>query len=82
MIRIVLSDEQAQLIAGASQPIDFVDSQGRALGQLAPTPHSPPSQEKLSDAELAEIGRRMANDDGTRYTLPEMLEHLRTLAPE
>jgi hypothetical protein len=82
MIRLTLTDEQAQLIAGASQPIDVVDSQGRALGKIAPTPQNQSDPGAISDADLAEIKRRMAADDGTRFTMPEMLEHLRTLASE
>ncbi len=37
---------------------------------------------KLSDEEWAEINRRMAADDGTRYTTAEVLAYLRALAPE
>jgi hypothetical protein len=36
----------------------------------------------MTPEHIAELKRRMAEDDGTRYTLSEVLERLRTLAPE
>lgn len=80
MIRIVLTDEQAEAIAAASEPIDLVDGSGRMLGRMTPPPRHELTPEEA--AEIAEIKRRMACDDGTRRTTAEVLERLRALAPE
>jgi len=61
-------------------PVVVIDSQGRTIGKIAPVPLGPPAGS--SEEELAEIKRRMANDDGTRYTTAEVLAYLRSLAPE
>jgi hypothetical protein len=80
MTQITLSDELARQISEASAPIVLVDSRGRKLGQLAPL--SAEQAEHLSDEELAEIKRRMATDNGIRYTTAQVLQYLRELAPE
>jgi hypothetical protein len=79
MIQITLSDEQTRLIIEASVPIVLVDSHGRTVGEVAPAAKA---EAKISDEEWAEIKRRMANDDGTRYSWAEVKERLRALAPE
>ena len=82
MTILTLSDDQARIVAGASTPVDVIDSHGRTIGKLAPVMPESSAAYAISDEELAEIKRRMANDDGTRYTTAEVLAYLRTLAPE
>jgi hypothetical protein len=82
MTQITLSDELARQISEASAPIMLIDSHGRTLGQVAPVAANAQLEAKISDEEWAEIKRRMASDDGTRYTWAEVKEHLRSLAPE
>ncbi|MCG8451319.1 MAG: hypothetical protein MI725_17275 [Pirellulales bacterium] len=60
MIRIVLTDEQMEAIAGTSEPIDLVDSTGRMLGRVTPLPPAADDVPALSTEELADIKRRMA----------------------
>jgi hypothetical protein len=81
MTQITLSDDQTRQLSEASAPIVFVDSRGRKLGELSSVNRST-SEDTISDEELAEIKRRMANDDGTRYTTAQVLQYLRDLAPE
>ena len=80
MTQITVSAELARAIAESPPPIVLVDPQGRKLGQM--TQIEAAAEAKISDEEWAEIKRRMANDDGTRYTWAEVKDYLRTLAPE
>lgn len=80
MTQITLSDELARQISEASAPIVLVDSRGHKLGQIAPLSSEQAAQ--VSDEELAEIKRRMANDSGIRYSHAEVMERLHRLAPE
>jgi hypothetical protein len=82
MTVLTLSDDQARLVAGASTPVVVIDSQGKTIGNLAPVPVESSATYPISSEELVELKRRMANDDGTRYTTAEVLAYLRTLAPE
>jgi len=85
MIQLTLSDEQAQLIAGETAPIDLVDSSGRMLGRIMPTLSAADQVPELSPEELAEIKRRMVDakaGKGKFYTTQEVLEHLRSLETE
>lgn len=59
MIQLTLSDEQAQLIAGKTAPIDLVDSSGRIMPIHSAADQSP----ELSPDELAEIKRQMASTE-------------------
>lgn len=60
MIRIVLTEEQMQAIAGVDEPIDLFAPSGRMIGRVSSQIVVPPSEPKLSPAQLAEIKRRMA----------------------
>jgi len=80
MVQITVNDELARQIAGAQFPIVLVDERGRELAKLGPVDQDPSGQATMSDNEWAEIKRRMATDNGVRYTTAEVLEHLRTLA--
>jgi hypothetical protein len=82
VIQITVSDVQARVIAESSPPFVVVDPQGKALGQITPVDPEIAAGAGISAEEWAEIQRRMANDDGTRYTLAEVMERVRALAPE
>jgi len=60
MIRIVLTDEQTQVISHASEPIDLVDPSGRMLGRMMPATSATAEVPELSPEKLVEIKRRMA----------------------
>jgi hypothetical protein len=81
MTQITLSDDQTRQLSEASAPIVFVDSGGRKLGELSSV-NRDVGEETTTGEELTEIKRRMANDDGTRYTTAQVLQYLRDLAPE
>jgi hypothetical protein len=79
MTVVTLSDEQARLIGEATAPVVLVDSKGQRVGRvtkLALPPDAPEAE------VVAEIKRRMAEDDGTRLTHAEVMAHLRGLADE
>ncbi len=60
MIRIVLSDEQIEAISGIEEPIDFVDSQGRKVGRMAPSHSDTTHPFKPSQEDLAQVKQRIA----------------------
>jgi hypothetical protein len=80
MTVIILSDEQARLIGEANTPIVLVDSSGRQVGEAKACSSLPP--DATEEEVVAEIKRRMAADDGRRFTHTEVMNHLRSLAPE
>jgi hypothetical protein len=82
MIQITVSDVEARAISEASPPFVIVDPQGKPLGQITPVDPDIAARAAMSAEEWDEIKRRMAEDDGTRYTWAEVKEYLRTLAPE
>jgi hypothetical protein len=82
VVQITVSDDFARQIAGAPLPIVLVDSHGRALGQINRLEDFPVESSAISDEDWAEIQRRMANDDGTRYSWAEVKQHLRSLVKE
>jgi hypothetical protein len=83
---LVLVDSQGREL-GQVAPLDSQITEGRwvpaeRLKGLFDAPPPSGGQARISDEEWTEIQRRMANDDGTRYTWAEVREHLRSLAPE
>lgn len=86
MTQITVTAEIASAIAASSPPIVLVDPQGKKLGQMTQTDLSSASESigpiGMTDEHLAEIKRRMAEDDGTRFTLAEIMERVQTLATE
>jgi len=82
MIQIAVNDVEAFAITESSTPVVIVDSSGNALGQIGPVDAEVAGQPGIPAERWAEIKRRMANDDGTRYTLAEIMERVRALAPE
>ena len=80
MVQITVNDELARAIVEAGTAAILVDSMGRALAHVTPIDHTGPIG--MTDEHLAELERVMAEDDGTRFTWPQVLEHLRSLAAE
>lgn len=77
MTVITLSDEQVRQIGDANAPIVLVDSSGHKVGTVSPswTLPSDASEEEV----VAEIHRRMANDDGYRRPFADFVKELREL---
>jgi hypothetical protein len=80
MTVITLSDEQSRLLGEASSPIVLVDSCGRELGTVSPTPKLGP--DATEEEVIAEIHRRMANDTGERRLFSDLLKELHERFPE
>jgi hypothetical protein len=80
MVQITVNDELARAIVQAGPAALLVDPAGRVVGQVTPIEHMGPIG--ITDEHLAKLDRLRAEDDGTRYTWPQVLEHLRALAPE
>jgi hypothetical protein len=69
MLQIVLTDEQAKVVATALKPVQVRDGQGNALGWINPV---------WTEEDIAEAKRRLASDE-PRYTTAQVLEYLRSL---
>ena len=69
MTQIVLSDDQAESIRGATGPVQLLDRDGKLLGYIT----QPYSRERI--AEL----KRRAESDGPWHTTAEVLEKLEGL---
>jgi hypothetical protein len=69
MPHIVLSDEQAKVVATALQPVQVRDAKGTVLGVI-------PSI--WTEEDIAEAKRRLASN-GPWYTTEQVLAHLRSL---
>ncbi len=82
MNQITVTDEFAQAIAQAGSFVMLVDSKGRTIGQVMPVDSDDEGLLGMTDEHLTELKRRMADDDGTRYTWAEVKEHLRALTQE
>jgi hypothetical protein len=68
MQHIVVDDEQAKLIAEATDTVEIRDRRGKHLGYVDHT----------TEEDIAIAKQRLASD-GPRYTTHEVLEHLRSL---
>jgi len=69
MLQIVLSDEQAKVVASALKPVQVCDREGNVLGCIAPI---------WTEEDITEAKRRLAADE-PRYTTAQVLEYLRSL---
>lgn len=69
MKQLVLTDEQAKLVAASRKPVSVVDSRGNSLGTITPA---------WTEADVVEAKRRLASEQ-PRYTTAQVLEHLRSL---
>ena len=68
MVQIVLTDEQAQVVASALEPVQVCDSRGNVLGRIDPV---------WTEDDIADARRRLASDE-PRYTTAQVLEYLRS----
>jgi len=82
MSHIIVSEEQAAVIAQAGSNVQVRDPQGRLIGYIKLTPgdekHASPGEAWPSAEELAELKARLSIPQPT-YTTAEVLEHLRSL---
>jgi hypothetical protein len=72
MLQIVLTDEQAKVVASSRQPVQVCDARGNILGHIEPM---------WTEADIAEAERRLKSDE-RRYTTSEVLEFLGSLEKE
>ncbi len=66
MSHIVVDDQQARLIAEATENVEIRDRQGRHIGYVA---HG------FSNEDIAVARRRLASGE-PRYTTPQVVDHL------
>jgi hypothetical protein len=69
MPEIVLTAEQARVVAGSLVPVMVRDGNGNTLGRIEPI---------WTAEDIADAKRRLASDE-PRYTTAQVLEHLRSL---
>ena len=69
MHHIVVDDQQAKLIAEATESVEIRDPQGRHLGYVA---HG------FTDEDIALAKNRLASN-GPRHTTQQVLDHLQSL---
>ena len=72
MTQIVLTEDQAQVLRQALEPIQVCDPNGRVLGCIAPQ----------STLEHIEEARRRLASNQPRYTSQEVAAHLKALQAE
>lgn len=72
MTQIVLTEEQARIVALALEPIRVCDPKGNILGRIEP---------EVTAEDLAETKRRLASDQ-PHYTSQQVAAHLRALEEE
>jgi len=70
MSKIVLTQEQTQVIAEAKGTVQVQDPEGNLVGYL--------ERPEFSPEEIAEAKRALASNQ-PRYTTAQVLEHLRSL---
>lgn len=71
MTRVILNDDQARAVRGASDTVELLDQSGVLIGYVA-------QQAQSSPEEIAEARRRM-NSDGPWLTTRELLSRLNAL---
>jgi len=69
MLEIILTQEQAAIVASAMQPVQIRDPSGNILGVIDP----PWSEADIEDA----LRRRASNEPG--FSFQQVMEHLRSL---
>ena len=69
MMRIVLSDDQANAVQAATDVVEIRDRRGSLLGYISPPP---------GDAEIAEAKRRLESN-GPWHTTEQVMDHLKSL---
>lgn len=82
MVQITIDDNLAEAITKAGQFVTLVDARGQTVAQVIPNESDVPVPLGMTSEHLAEIERRMKEDDGTRIPFQEVIARLRELAPE
>jgi hypothetical protein len=82
MTIVALNDEQTRLIDEATSPDVLVNSQGREVGKVSPTPTNLLDPDASEEEIVADIKRRMATHDGTFRLSSDVLRELRERFPE
>lgn len=72
MVRIVVTPEQALILATATESVEIVDANGQRLGFLA----RPFSAEDIAEAQ------RRAQSNEPRWSTAQALERLKTAEPQ
>jgi hypothetical protein len=72
MPKILLTEEQAQVLRESLEPVEVVGPEGVVFGSLRP---------RWSHADIVDAERRLASDE-PRFTTAQVLEHLRSLERE
>ena len=81
MVQISVSDDLARAIENAGPCVMLVDSSGQMIGQVTPV-KSKAGPIGMTEEHVAELKRRMAEDDGTRYPFTEAIQRVQALAQE
>jgi hypothetical protein len=68
MLEIVLTDEQAKVVATALKPVQVRDQRGNVLGTITPA---------WTEADIAEAKRALASDQ-PRYSFAEVMDYVRS----
>ena len=82
MVEISISDEIARAIINAGSFAVLVDQRGQKVGRVAPCDELPSGTIGMTEEHIEELKRRIAEDDGVRYTFSEVIARLRAVAPE
>jgi hypothetical protein len=81
MTQIVLTAEQAAVLATSDQPVAVVRPDGSHVGWVSPTVNFViPKENPFTPEEIA-AAEQEASGPGPWYTTQEVLDHLRSLDP-
>lgn len=75
MVRLVVTPEQAEVLAHATENVELVDQLGNRLGYLTPAG----CREEIELQEDLEIARRRLNSGESYVTFDEILERMKAL---
>jgi len=81
MVRLVLDEEQSQLVESHSGSIEVFDRSGRRLGFLAAALHDKPQRIPFTIEEAEELARRI-NSGGPFLSSADVAEFLRKLGSQ
>jgi hypothetical protein len=82
MVQIPIDDNLAQAISQAGHFITLIDSYGREVAQVTRVESNSTVPIGMTPEHIAELERRMREDDGTRIPFSEVINRLKALAPE
>jgi hypothetical protein len=76
MADLISSNSQAQIVVATGSAVPVRDETGKLLGYLSPVRHDP----HFSDDDI-EAAKAALREPGPRFTIEQVLEHLRSLEP-